>query len=436
MIYNHITELIGNTPLLKLDPSVHGLKNIDVFAKLEFYNPFGSVKDRIAWGMIKDDILDIQKNRKTIIETSSGNTAKALHIIASVYGINLKVLTNRVKIPEVKQILELFGANIEEFPGLSECPDPTTPNDVFSIIKQIIDTNPGKYYHPSQYTNQKNIDTHYQSTGKEIFEDIGIVDYFFGGLGTTGSSRGAATFLKEKNSKLHTIGVVASKTDFIPGIRSILEMWDVGLFEKDFYSEILSVESRDAIEATMDLIKKYGVLAGPTSGATYFAAIDYLKKVDSNLKTKKKAVFIVCDRVEWYISYFQKRRPDLFGNPNKILLELTDKEIDETPQISTEEAINWTNQNNTIMIDLRGNMAYRIGHIPGSLNIRDDQLEGMILKGMPFPKDKKILLICPIGEQSKKYTALLNKKGYSASSLKGGIVAWRDAGNHLENIKE
>lgn len=436
MVYKHITELIGNTPLILLDKKVHGLKNIDIYAKLEFYNPFGSVKDRIAWGMIKDDINDIQKKNQTLIEASSGNTAKALQGIASTYGLTLKVLTNRVKVPEVKDILELLGTDIEEFPGLSECPDPTTPNDVFSTIQKLVEANPDRYFHPSQYTNQKNIDTHYQTTGKEIYEDIGKVDYLFGGLGTTGSTRGTALYLKEKNPELKTMGIVASKTDFIPGIRSISEMWDVGLFDKEFYEEIMTVESSDAIEATMELIKRYGVLAGPTSGAAYFAATEYLRRVDKTLKTKKQAVFIVCDRVEWYLSYFQKRRPDLFNQTQEdSIRSLTESEITHAKEITIEEVDDYRKQN-TLLIDIRGNMAYRIGHIPGSINIRDDQLEDMVGKNMPFPKNMKLLFLCPIGEQSRKYVAFLQKKGYVAASLTGGITAWRDAGYTLERISK
>ena len=110
MIYDHITDLIGNTPLLRISPDIHGLKNIDLFAKLEMMNPFGSVKDRIAWAMIKDDLEEIKGKGQTIFENSSGNTAKALQAIAGTHGLKTKLVTSLAKVQSVKDIVLLLGA--------------------------------------------------------------------------------------------------------------------------------------------------------------------------------------------------------------------------------------------------------------------------------------------------------------------------------------
>lgn len=435
MLYKHITELIGNTPIIKLDSNVHGLKNIELYAKLEFYNPFGSVKDRIAWGMIKDDIEDIVKNKKTLIEASSGNTAKALQVLASVFGVKLKTMTNRAKVAEVKQILQLLGADIDEMPGLSECPDPTVPNDVFSTIKNIVERNPEKFYHASQYTNQKNIETHYKTTGKEIFNDVGSVDYFFGGLGTTGSTRGTALYLKKQNKNLKTIGIVSSANDFIPGIRNSTEMWDVGLFDRDFYEKIMEVDSSDAIDATLDLIRKYGILGGPTSGAAYCAVINYLRSIDKKLKKRAKAVFFVCDRVEWYLSYFQKRKPELFGETAELSAkDITDAEIESVSEIELEEADKWIEKNNPLILDTRGNMAFRISHIPNSVNLRDDLLDEILKSSSPFSKSQKILVVCNVGNTSRRFAAFLSRKGYVAASLKEGVTGWKEKGKKTSSL--
>ena len=213
------------------------------------------MKDRIAWGMIRDDLPGITSRGQTLIEASSGNTAKALQVLAAMHGIRLRVLTNRTKVPEVRDALELLGGELEELPGLSECPDPTVPNDVFGAIGKLMAESPGAYYHTSQYTNQRNLSTHHDTTGKEIFDDIGAVDFLFGGLGTTGSTRGAATYLRAANPGLQTIGIVSTRDDFIPGIRSEAELWEVGLFERDFYAEILPVRSADAVDAAVDLAR-------------------------------------------------------------------------------------------------------------------------------------------------------------------------------------
>ena len=161
MLVKHVNELIGNTPLFEIPPQVHGLKNINLFAKLELLNPFGSVKDKSAWNVLKDDIEQIAAEGKTVIESSSGNMAKAMQLVCSVYGVPFKIVTNRIKVREVKQILQLLGADVDELPGLSECPDPTDLNDPITFIEQIMSANPGKYFHTSQYTNEKNIEAHY-----------------------------------------------------------------------------------------------------------------------------------------------------------------------------------------------------------------------------------------------------------------------------------
>ncbi|GAB0106617.1 hypothetical protein JMUB6875_56030 [Nocardia sp. JMUB6875] len=436
MRYDHITELIGNTPLLRLDPAVHGLAHVELYAKLESYNPFGSVKDRVAWGMIRDDLDDIVARKQTFIEASSGNTAKALRILAAMHGIGLRAVTNRIKVAEVRELLQLLGTDIEELPGLSECPDPTAPNDVYSVIESTMARTPGAWYHPSQYTSEKNIEAHYQGTGREIHEDLardGItrVDYLIGGLGTTGSTRGTATFLRKHNPELKTIAVVSERSDFIPGIRSETEMWDVGLFQPDFYDRIVAIESTRAVDATMQLATGHGVLAGPTSGATYAAALDHLKTLEPQADPLV-AVFIVCDRLEPYLSYIRKRRPELFGKPGRAPAP-TPSELSATPTLSPDALESLDQNSRPTIVDTRGAMAYRIAHIPGALNIRDDQLDDMLVQGIPFSRSRPVVFVCPVGEISLRFAALARRSGYDARSLAGGITAWRDAGKPMES---
>ncbi len=436
MRYDHITDLIGNTPLLRLDPAAHGLANVELYAKLEFYNPFGSVKDRVAWGMIRDDIDEITAGGKDFIEASSGNTAKALRILGAMRGIGLRAVTNRVKVAEVRELLELFDTEIEELPGLSECPDPTTPNNVYAVIEAELARNPGAYYYPSQYTNEKNIEAHYHGTGREIHEDLardGItrIDYLIGGLGTTGSTRGTATYLRKHHPDLRTIAVVSERSDFIPGIRSETEMWDVGLFQPEFYDRIVTIDSTQAVEATVNLALRHGVLAGPTSGASYAAALDVLASEEfTATDAPAVAVLIVCDRIEPYLYYIKKRRPDLFGRTASRLPAPTPEELARVPELSPEDL---TRTPDPIIVDTRGSMAYRIGHVPGAINIRDDQLDDMFIQGIPFPRTRPVIFVCPIGELSRRFAALARRAGHDAASLAGGIVAWRDAGNPLES---
>ncbi|WP_227982131.1 pyridoxal-phosphate dependent enzyme [Nocardia spumae] len=436
MRYDHITDLIGNTPLLRLDPAVHALPGVELYAKLEYCNPFGSVKDRVAWGMIRDDIDDIAAAGQTLIEASSGNTAKALRILGAQRGIGLHAVTNRIKVDEVRDLLQLFGTRIEEMPGLSECPDPTTPNDVYSVIETTMAKNPGAYHHLSQYTNEKNIEAHYHGTGREIHDDLTAAglhaDYLIGGLGTTGSTRGTATYLRKHHPELRTIAVVSQRSDFIPGIRSEAEMWDVGLFQPEFYDRIVTIDSARAIDATVELATGYGIMAGPTSGAAYAATLEVLRAQPPE-QTPTVAVLIVCDRIEPYLSYIKKRRPDLFGRTTSAATPPGTAELDAVAQLSPEQLRDLDATARPTIVDTRGAMAYRIGHIPGAINIRDDQLDDMLAHGMPFSRSRPVVFVCPVGDLSRRFAATAARAGFDAYSVTGGLLAWRDAGFPLES---
>ena len=428
MLYKSVTELIGNTPLIEISKEITRLKNINVYAKCELYNPFGSLKDRAGYAMLKDEIQKLKENKMTVIESSSGNTAKALQIICSMNGIPFKTVTNRIKIPETKEVLKVAGAEIEELPGLSECPDPTDPNDPVAYIERIVSENPNKYYHTNQYTNLKNPKVHYEHTGKEIYDDLGKVDYFFGTLGTTGSSRGTIEYLLEKNKNLKKIGIIAEKGDTIPGIRNKDEMYEVGIFNKSLYDEIVLVNSDEAIEEMLVLNRKCGILGGPTSGAAFKGTLKYLREIDDKLEEPANAVFIACDRMEWYMSYIKKRRPEIFDLEIKreTIRTLTEEDMKYAKTIDVNNAEEWIEKNNPIIIDLRGNLAYKNGHIANAINITDIFFEDLVDNGTPFSKENSVLLVCSIGDKSKKFSSLLNKKGMNVYSLENGMTAWRE----------
>lgn len=428
MLYKNVTELIGNTPLIEISKEITRLKNINVYAKCELYNPFGSLKDRAGYAMLKDEIQKLKENNMTVIESSSGNTAKALQIICSMNGIPFKTVTNRIKIPETKEVLKVAGAEIEELPGLSECPDPTDPNDPVAYIERIVSENSNKYYHTNQYTNLKNPKVHYEHTGKEIYDDLGKVDYFFGTLGTTGSSRGTIEYLLEKNKNLKKIGIIAEKGDTIPGIRNKDEMYEVGIFNKSLYDEIVLVNSDEAIEEMLVLNRKCGILGGPTSGAAFKGTLKYLREIDDKLEEPANAVFIACDRMEWYMSYIKKRRPEIFDSEIKreTIRTLTEEDMKYAKTIDINNAEEWIEKNNPIIIDLRGNLAYKNGHIANAINITDIFFEDLVDNGTPFSKENSVLLVCSIGDKSKKFSSLLNKKGMNVYSLENGMIAWRE----------
>jgi len=434
MIYNHISELIGNTPLLRIDPKVHGLKSFDLYAKLEYYNPFGSVKDRIAKGMMEPVMEELLEKKKTVLEASSGNTAKALAALAGTYDLPSKVVTNRIKIPEVRMILQILGAEIEELPGMSDCPDPLDPNDFTTVATNMAKAEPDKYHYTDQYFNEFNRGTHFETTGREIHEDLKEVHAFFGFLGTCGSSMGAGRYLREKNPNVHLYGVIADGGHHIPGGRNVNELWEVGFFKRDFYTDLLSGLTSEAIDGMLELNRRAGVMCGPTTGLTYYMAKQKLLELDKTLdpsEEKKKAVFIACDRLEFYTAYIKKNRPELFSihTGHKVKVEsLPDSEVEDCPIINSSELKEELEKDGCLVVDIRSHFAYSIGHVPGSFNILDELLQQIIEEGACFPRSKKIVVVCRIGNISKRYAAFLRRQGYESCSLKGGISEWKRGG--------
>ena len=432
MRYDDMTEAIGNTPLVRIDPAVHGLNNIDLYAKMELLNPFGSVKDRAAWQMVRPLLADAARRGDTVVELSSGNTAKALALIAGMHGLPFKSVTNRMKVPEIKDLLLLLGAEIEELPGQAECLDPTDTDDPLARMHRTLSAAGSGYVHTDQYFNDRNVEAHLHGTGPEIVEDLDgrAPDYFIACVGTAGSSTGVARALRKHDPDVRVIGLVAQKSDFIPGIRTIDEVHEVGLFEPGVYDAIETISADEAIDGLLTLVRRCGTPAGPTGGGAYQGAVRHLRRIDAELTERRTAVFIVCDRVESYLSYLRDRRPELFGRPPRRNdpRTLTEAEVAAAPAIDVDEARRWPG----LVVDLRSPYAYQALHIDGSINIVDEVFADLLHGGLPFSRRRPVLLVCPVGEKSARYAALLTRMGHpDVRSLAGGIIAWRDAGAEL-----
>jgi cysteine synthase/rhodanese-related sulfurtransferase len=433
--HDDITEAIGDTPLVRIDPAVHGLVNIDLYAKLELLNPFGSVKDRAAWHMA-GPLLDRAAPGDTLVELSSGNTAKALALLAGMRGLPFKSVTNRMKVPEIKELLLLLGAEIDELPGRSECLDPDDTDDPLTRMHRQLARERTGYLHTDQYFNQRNVDAHAHGTGPEIVKDLDgrAPDWFVACVGTAGSSTGVARVLRQHNPDVEVVGLVAARSDFIPGIRTIDEVHEVGLFDPGVYDTMATITAEDAIDGLLTLVRRCGILTGPTGGGAFVGAVRFLGTVDAGLTERKTAVFIVCDRVESYLSYVRDRRPELFGRPPRrnSTRTLTDAEVAAAPAIAVPDAQRWIDRTGALVVDLRNPYAFQALHLAGSINIVDEAFADLLHAGLPFSGRRPVLLVCPVGEKSARYAALLTRMGHpDVRSLAGGIIAWRDAGAEL-----
>lgn len=436
MRYDSITDAIGGTPLVRIDASVHGLRNIDLYAKMELLNPFGSLKDRAAWNMARPHLSRAAERGDTLVELSSGNTAKALAVIAGMHGLSFRSVTNRMKVPEIKDLLLLLGAEIDELPGQAECLDPTDTEDPLTRMYQAITADGAGYLHTDQYFNDLNVEAHARGTGPEIVADLDgrAPDYFIACVGTAGSSTGVTRVLRRHNPDVTVVGLVAEKSDFIPGIRNIDELHEVGLFEPDVYDHLEAVSADEAIDGLLTLVRRCGTLAGPTGGGAYQGAVRHLRRLDAGLTRRRTAVFIVCDRVESYLSYLRERRPELFRQPARgnSVRTLTGDEVATAKTVGVDDARTWIATEDPLVVDLRSAFAYRARHIRRSINIVDELFGDMVRGGLPFGRSRPVLLVCPVGEKSARYAALLTRMGHpDVRSLGGGVIAWRDAGAEL-----
>ena len=307
-VIDSMTDLVGNTPMLRLRPEKTGLQNIDLYAKLEHLNPFGSIKDRTALAMLKPHIGKLKATDKDVLELSSGNAARGLQAIASLYGVQLETVSNRIRVEEMRRMLLMQGAKITPITEVESC----DAYGALNFVDQKAADNTSAYYYTDQYRNPVNDGTHYSETGREILEDLENVDVFIGSVGTAGSTVGISDRLRENNADLQVVGAISDKDDFIPGLRHKDEIFDVGPFDESLYDEIMAISTDEAIDGILSLIRDYGVMAGPSSGATYQAGLKYLRKLDSACTQRKTAVFTVCDSVEMYFSWIAERRPALF----------------------------------------------------------------------------------------------------------------------------
>ncbi len=441
MVVSSIDQLIGNTPVMEISGEVTGLKKIKLFAKLEYLNPFGSIKDRIALHMLNGIKSDL-KNGQTVIESSSGNTAKALSLLCSSQKIPFKAITNRIKYDEVREILQAIGSQLEELPGYSDCADLFDPNDAIQYTKTLARTQPDKFTHTDQYFNTNNPLSHELTTAAEINIELGKIDYLFGFLGTCGSTFGTGTGLRKYNANCKVIGVTSKAGHSIPGGRNMGELHEVGFFTKDFYNDFLPGTVDESIDGMLKLAVDTGILGGPTSGMLFHKSCEYLRKIEKELEEEgqleklddAKAVFFVCDRLEPYLGYLRKHRPSVFNaNKNKDGMQLI-AEVNEldVPSISADSELLQNLKPNTIIVDTRGAFAFAMGHIPNSINIQDGILEDMLRASKCFGKAHTVIIVCRLGDSSQRLAQILANKGIASYSVEGGYQAYKKTGLPVE----
>jgi cysteine synthase B len=267
-----VLNRIGNTPLVSLDSLSHD--DVKYFAKLEGYNPFGSVKDRAAFWMIKDgeERGILKKGKSIIIEPTSGNTGIALTGIANVLGYKVEIVIPEKVSNETKDIIRSLGAKVFETSD-DLCPKVGAGTDQsIALATSIASSRPDTYYSPNQYANEANFKGHYVGTGPEIWKQTeGKVTHFFTGVGTGGTITGIGSFLKEKNPDVQVIGCQPQQNHLIQGWRNFEESAKPDLFLKreSVVDDWVSANNDEAFSVVNEVFRKDGLLISPSSAAVY-----------------------------------------------------------------------------------------------------------------------------------------------------------------------
>jgi S-sulfo-L-cysteine synthase (O-acetyl-L-serine-dependent) len=281
-----VVERIGQTPLVEL--TSFSTKNVKFFAKLEWHNPFGSVKDRAAYWMVKDAEKRgiLKKDKSIIIEPTSGNTGIALTGIASALGYKVEIVIPEKVSEETKDILRRLGATLHETSD-DLCPRVGAGTDQsIALAKAISKPRPDIYYMPNQYENDANYLAHYESTGPEIWRQTnGAVTHFLTGCGTGGTITGTASFLKEKSKAMRVVAIQAQKNHLLQGLRNFEESSMPELFKRraNVVDEWITATNKDSFDAVRQLVEKEKMLVGPSSGSVMASMMQVAKSVDKGV---------------------------------------------------------------------------------------------------------------------------------------------------------
>lgn len=300
--FKKITDLVGKTPLVELGNLEKKFAlNAKLYAKVEFFNPGGSVKDRIAKAMIEEAERQGLINEKTVlIEPTSGNTGIGLSMVAASKGLRIIIVMPETMSLERRNLIKAYGAELVLTEGSKGMKGAIAKAD--ELAKEI----PNSFI-PSQFTNKENPRIHYLTTGPEIFDDLdGKVDIFVAGVGTGGTISGTGKFLKEKNPKLRVIAVEPESSPVLSkGVAGPHKIQGIGAgfvpetLDTKIYDEIITISNEKAFETGRESARTEGLLVGISSGAALAAAIQLAQKDENK---GKNIVVLLPDTGERYLS--------------------------------------------------------------------------------------------------------------------------------------
>jgi cysteine synthase/rhodanese-related sulfurtransferase len=433
-VYDSILELLSNadnpTPLVRLNRVVPH-KHAKFYAKLEWYNPFGAVKDRVAANLIRDaeESGTIKPDMK-LVEPTSGNTGIGLAMLANAKGYKFQATLSR-KIPvEKRASLRLFGTELIELDD-DLCPAPGAPEGAIALAAELGEK-PGNH-NLNQYKNPANPDAHFRTTGPEIWRQTdGGVTHFVAGLGTCGTITGTGRFLKKQRQNIKVLGVHPVEGHDIPGVRSIRQLEQTALFSPKEYDGLVDVHNEEAFELCKRINQLESIIAGPSSGMALAGAFKMVPDEPGVI-----CVVMFPDNAFKYSSSMRKHLPELFagskpegaaGDSNfENILDFARGSKDVLDVAEAKALLD--SGTPPILIDVRSEAEYAGEHAPGAINVPLPDLAGGYASGLPEDTSAPILTVCKVGERSLYGMLLLKALGHQrVRSIKGGLKAWTAAG--------
>jgi len=309
-VYENIFEMLPSeenpSPLVRIN-RMNPSPEFHLFAKLEWLNPFGSVKDRAAWAMLRD--LEERKqvgNGRGVVEPTSGNTGLSLAAMARARGYHMRaVVPNKVPL-EKKLLLRIAGADLDVVND-ALCPAPGLGDGSINIAKTHAKASSQRYVLPNQYENELNVQAHFRTTGPELWRQTeGKITHLFCSLGTCGTVTGTSRFLRSKNPKLKVYAVQPTEGHDVPGLRNLSQLEVSKLFDRSLIDEILEIDYELAYTRALDLCQTEGLLAGPSSGLIYEGTRRIIEREKVGF-----GVMIFADNVFKYTSNMLKHIPGL-----------------------------------------------------------------------------------------------------------------------------
>jgi cysteine synthase/rhodanese-related sulfurtransferase len=442
-VYDSIIGLLCSeenpTPLVRLNKVVP-FEHARIFAKLEWYNPFGAVKDRIAAHMVRDaEERGALGSGKKLVEPTSGNTGLGLAMIGNVKGYRLQTPLSTAIPLEKRTVLRFFGSDVVELDD-TLCPAPGAPEGAIAAAMETAKTQPD-YVMLNQYENEANPDSHYRTTGPEIWKQTrGKVTHFVAGLGTCGTITGTGRFLKEKRADIRVLGVYPEDGHDIPGVRSLTQLAQTKFYRPEQYDHTVEVTNRESFDMCLRLNREESIIAGPSSG---MALVGALRTVPDEPGTI--AVVIFPDNVFKYASSLQRYFPYICPGQEKsadggagkndqfvaMMIENLKNPYDTIRPDDLQEQLREPEK--PLVVDVRPPDMFARAHIAGSVNIPEEELPRRT-GDLPTERDTPIVMVCGIGKFSKSTVLYLKSMGYrNVRSMKGGVNEWVRKGHPTQS---